>query len=983
MDVKCISNYKRAPLPKNGYIKLIDLPIGHWVDQETIIVESILESPFYISLEKNCENFFNVYCSKIKGSSIGVNDFTWNKFIKLKNDIESCGFKSPSEKNDFPPIFISEQCGQLDGHRRLAIIAHLYGVNTIVRIEEGFIAFEGANLKGDFITFSQNYEDVILFRALKHIKNGFYIDVGANDPVVDSVTKAFYDRGWSGVNIEPIKSHFDDLSIARNRDINLFCAAGDLHGHIDIWESNVRGWATASLDVIAMHEANGHVGAWQKVPVFPLRDICAEHAKKDIHFLKIDVEGFEKEVIYGMDFDKFRPWIVVVEATKPNSQEEVHHDWEVVLTGANYLLAYTDGLNRFYLASERLELLAFLRYPPNVFDRYIRFGHHVSETKAQQAQVKIQLAEAETRHAEAKAQQAAQQLMAIYQSRSWRITAPFRSVTYKARLFAQWAVGYLTLKRDFRLSIVMPYAILLVRNWVVSRPRLASRVRAFLNRFPIIKTRLRGLSQSNFIVHHGAGFVGSGRQGSLPCERIVRASDVKMSFFGTEFSGRFSRVGKLPVYIESWWEQQKISSQSGIVRYADVGRVNARSASKEDGRSRILQMTTYSLENPDHGGKLRCHHIRNALRTRFDVQTLSFEWGEYSDTRTKSVVLDKRKWGSLGIDGITSDFGINTYLDHESACYSKVANLVRDYSPDSIIIEQPFLWPLVERLMNDGIICKRVSVIYSSQNIEVHIKREIYKKYYPAVLASKYAAYVDAIEKAAIRSCSAAIAVTSDDAEYIRDVSPSKAISVYSNGHSKLGATSEDDKWRRRFSAQDRNWVFVGSCHPPNINGLRDLLKALKLLDDGTKRMALWVLGSVGNCLVNEAVGFRQDDFPWLHILGPVPGDDITSAIMCSSGVVLPIWEGGGSNLKTAQALLSGKCVLGSEFSFRGFENFSNEGGVSLTADADGLARLVVKSHPLERYPRSDSVAALTWEVILESLPAFVRDVVSQDDGLF
>lgn len=46
-----------------------------------------------------------------------------------------------------------------------------------------------------FISYSQNYEDVMLWQALKDIKNGFYIDVGVNDPVEDSITKSMYDLG--------------------------------------------------------------------------------------------------------------------------------------------------------------------------------------------------------------------------------------------------------------------------------------------------------------------------------------------------------------------------------------------------------------------------------------------------------------------------------------------------------------------------------------------------------------------------------------------------------------------------------------------------------------------------------------------------------------------------------------------------------------------------------------------------------------------
>src|SRR4051812_19442188 len=58
-----------------------------------------------------------------------------------------------------------------------------------------------------FISYAQNYEDIMLFRALRHVADGFYVDVGANSPDEHSVTKAFYERGWRGINIEPVMEY--------------------------------------------------------------------------------------------------------------------------------------------------------------------------------------------------------------------------------------------------------------------------------------------------------------------------------------------------------------------------------------------------------------------------------------------------------------------------------------------------------------------------------------------------------------------------------------------------------------------------------------------------------------------------------------------------------------------------------------------------------------------------------------------------------
>lgn len=286
-----------------------------------------------------------------------------------------------------------------------------------------------------FISYAQNFEDVMLWRALKHVENGFYIDVGANDPSVDSVIKAFYERNWHGINVEPLPSHHADLSRERPRDINVQCAVGASKGEIEIWECDVRGWATAATEVIAKHLVEGHVGIYHKVPFSTLADICTQYVEGEIHFLKIDVEGFEGAVIDGMNFALFRPWILVVEATKPNSTEENHGEWECDVLAANYIFAYCDGLNRFYVAKERSELLSSLRYPPSVFDNFVKWEQLDSEFRAQQAESKAQQAEAQAQQAEAKAQQAeakvleAQELLnAVFSSRSWRLTSPLRKL---------------------------------------------------------------------------------------------------------------------------------------------------------------------------------------------------------------------------------------------------------------------------------------------------------------------------------------------------------------------------------------------------------------------------------------------------------------------------------------------------------------------------------------------------------------------------
>ncbi|WP_175688783.1 FkbM family methyltransferase [Burkholderia anthina] len=222
------------------------------------------------------------------------------------------------------------------------------------------------------LSFAQNQEDVMLWRALGHVRNGFYIDVGAADPVDLSVTKLFYDHGWHGINLEPQSAYFAMLTAARPHDINLQLAAGrEAASHV-FHRIDGTGLSTFDAEIAARHRANGWTVVEETIDALPLAQICERYRPDGpIHFLKIDVEGAEGEVLAGADFSRFRPWIVLVEATLPLSQEE-SHAWEPTLTSQGYSFVWFDGLNRFYLADEKKdELSRHFATPPNVFDGFM------------------------------------------------------------------------------------------------------------------------------------------------------------------------------------------------------------------------------------------------------------------------------------------------------------------------------------------------------------------------------------------------------------------------------------------------------------------------------------------------------------------------------------------------------------------------------------------------------------------------------------
>jgi FkbM family methyltransferase len=258
-----------------------------------------------------------------------------------------------------------------------------------------------------FVSYAQNFEDVMLWRALKHLEGGFYIDVGAWSPDLDSITRAFYERGWRGINIEPNLEWMRQLNEKRPQDINLPLAISDAPGAETFYFFANLGLSTMDRAVAEAHMAEGWTAEPGTVTVTTLDAVWDAHVgDRPVHFLKVDVEGLEERVLRGNDWRAHRPWIVVVESTRPMSQIETHETWEPILTDADYRLAYVDGLNRYYVAAEHAELIPKMTYPPNVFDRFVLAGQADAELRASVAAAQADEAGTRANEADARAQAA-------------------------------------------------------------------------------------------------------------------------------------------------------------------------------------------------------------------------------------------------------------------------------------------------------------------------------------------------------------------------------------------------------------------------------------------------------------------------------------------------------------------------------------------------------------------------------------------------
>lgn len=228
------------------------------------------------------------------------------------------------------------------------------------------------------ITYAQNFEDVMLERLFPGKKRGFYVDIGAWDPNAYSVTRHFYQRGWRGLNIEPIGWRHAMFVEHRTRDVNIRGLVGSGSGPTRFFECVEEDYlSTTVAEVAETVRAKGLNVNEYYLDIERLDTLIERHCPKVIDFLKIDVEGAEADVLKTIDLERFRPRALIIEATTPGSGLKSWDEpdafgswgeWEEDVLRQGYVFARFDGLNRFYVRSEDRKLAQRLALPPGIFD---------------------------------------------------------------------------------------------------------------------------------------------------------------------------------------------------------------------------------------------------------------------------------------------------------------------------------------------------------------------------------------------------------------------------------------------------------------------------------------------------------------------------------------------------------------------------------------------------------------------------------------
>ena len=156
--------------------------------------------------------------------------------------------------------------------------------------------------------------DIIVDYIFKDKKNGRYIDVGCQHPILNNNTYLLHKRGWRGINIDLDKENIKLFNYARNDDFNLKAAISSNEGESDLFFYHNKSPINTLNKKVSQHR-NAKVKEIKRIKTTTLNSAIEKSFFKNdkFDFLSIDVEGLELEVLKGFDLKKYSPAVIVIE----------------------------------------------------------------------------------------------------------------------------------------------------------------------------------------------------------------------------------------------------------------------------------------------------------------------------------------------------------------------------------------------------------------------------------------------------------------------------------------------------------------------------------------------------------------------------------------------------------------------------------------------------------------------------------------------
>lgn len=338
---------------------------------------------------------------------------------------------------------------------------------------------------------------------------------------------------------------------------------------------------------------------------------------------------------------------------------------------------------------------------------------------------------------------------------------------------------------------------------------------------------------------------------------------------------------------------------------------------------KILQLSTYPIVNPLHGGQIRVSQIRKYLEAKgHHVKSISLSETSHGFYSKDDFLMSEQELTKSVKTPLCTDYA-TAVLSSEGKPFEFLQKHIHSFMPDVIFLEQPWLWPAIKKMIANHELPSHIRIIYSSQNVEYQTKKKLLESHkIPNPQIDDTLEYIFQLEQDVCIHAHSVIACTKEDAFSFQALGARDSI-VCNNG---IAPKANDEAISKKL-LEDLNGrkyaLFVGSAYPPNALGFWEMLgHSLAWLPP---EYIIIVAGGVSTLLESympkEAKLFAHVSLDRLKRVGLVTEELLSALISNASVILLPITVGGGSNLKTAEAIASLRPVVATTTACRGFES--------------------------------------------------------------
>ncbi|GEM_PF-796975 len=396
---------------------------------------------------------------------------------------------------------------------------------------------------------------------------------------------------------------------------------------------------------------------------------------------------------------------------------------------------------------------------------------------------------------------------------------------------------------------------------------------------------------------------------------------------------------------------------------------------------KILIIAPYPIVSPQHGGQKRLHaivdHYKNIF-ARVDFKAI-YNPNHYIDRGENDLLISdvnilshyqKMPYNAAMITG-------RALYDDPHIKHSLIEYINRE-KPDIIEIEQPFFYDSLLKLLKE---CRvKPKIILSSHNIESDMKKDTFidlgvgKDVYQPIVEQ-----IEKLERKVSQEADFVFAVSNEDAEDHRRLGTKDVLTIPNGIARSVPSKRSIQKWETYLKKHKitKPILFVGSGHAPNWKGFEKMVGTdLSYLDRGAK---IFLVGAVSDYFKQNIT----DKAFWekVEALGRVDESDLSALLHVSDTILLPILSGGGSNLKTAEALLANKKIVASKFAFRGYEEFIDLPNVRVVSSSTEFKKAITKSIKSSLKARSakqqETVDSVEWASRLFPLERSIKKALN------